>query len=172
MHSRIHILVESLLPTRSTGRVLIYLLCPFIADYPEHSWASQGFATQVTSSTEASSATSVVQASNSPEHPTPKEIGQSHIDSREVASLFIQWAEEIEVKPYSLFATEDGLIEQPNFFDIPGFREYAEAQSDIRDAEEAELFVLDVPEKYKETEETGAYLCYSNVLWQSRGVVS
>ena len=45
-----------------TGRVLVYLLSTFIADSSGHSCASQGYATQATSSTEANFATSVVQA--------------------------------------------------------------------------------------------------------------
>ncbi len=41
----------------SAGRVLIYPWRPFIADSSGQSWASQGFATQATSSTAASLAT-------------------------------------------------------------------------------------------------------------------
>ncbi len=57
------------------------------------------------------------------------------------------------------------------------------SQSDIRDAEETVLFVREVQEQYElrqyeasyaneEAEETGAYLSYFNVLWQSISVVS
>ena len=61
-HSTGRVLIYPLCPFIADSSGLIYLLCPIIADSSGHSCASQAFATQATTGTEASFATSVVQA--------------------------------------------------------------------------------------------------------------